>query len=50
MVGSEVKERCPFHAQDRLIRGGEVPVSQDQPGLTCSVGFDSQPGFITRSV
>lgn len=50
MVAREVKERHPFHAQARLTTGGEVPVSQDQPGLICPVGFDSWPVFIPRSV
>lgn len=50
MVAGEVREGCPFHAQAKLTREGEVPVPQDQPGLFCSVGFDSQPGFILRSV
>lgn len=40
-MGREVKERCLFHAQARSAREGEVPLSQHQPGLICSVGFDS---------
>lgn len=34
----------------KLGMGGEVPISQDQPGLICFVDFDSWPGFIPRGV